>query len=204
MLKNKTLKKIKSNDYPILLLQENLSGDIKDDFDKNLNLYESKSNLITSSSNFVMNVNQYLVDQLADYQVDSRDYISASEHVDEMLYSGFTGPSDWKILEEIKTLDDSNKVLTNLDRLEDKRLIELYKRKLYSDNKNLLTEETIDNQKKYIREKIFNESEKVTWTTLAKARSELNKISQDERFKSMGNEIKKIEKYLDKIEKDFS
>ena len=204
LLKNKTLKKIKSNDYPILLLQENLSGDIKDDFDKNLNLYESKSNLITSSSNFVMNVNQYLVDQLADYQVDSRDYISASEHVDEMLYSGFTGPSDWKILEEIKTLDDSNKVLTNLDRLEDKRLIELYKRKLYSDNKNLLTEETIDNQKKYIREKIFNESEKVTWTTLAKARSELNKISQDERFKSMGDEIKKIEKYLDKIEKDFT
>ena len=68
------------------MLQENLSGDIKDDFDKNLNLYESKSNLITSSSNFVMNVNQYLVDQLADYQVDSRDYISASEHVDEMLY----------------------------------------------------------------------------------------------------------------------
>ena len=186
------------------MLQENLSGDIKDDFDKNLNLYESKSNLITSSSNFVMNVNQYLVDQLADYQVDSRDYVSASEHVDEMLYSGFTGPSDWKILEEIKTLDDSNKVLTNLDRLEDKRLIELYKRKLYSDNKNLLTEETIDNQKKYIREKIFNESEKVTWTTLAKARSELNKISQDERFKSMGNEIKKIEKYLDKIEKDFT
>ena len=97
------------------MLQENLSGDIKDDFDKNLNLYESKSNLITSSSNFVMNVNQYLVDQLADYQVDSRDYISASEHVDEMLYSGFTGPSDWKILEEIKTLDDSNKVLTNLE-----------------------------------------------------------------------------------------
>ena len=204
MFKNKTLKKIKSNDYPVLLLQENLSGDIKDDFDKNLNLYESKSNLITSSSNFVMNVNQYLVDQLADYQVDSRDYISASEHVDEMLYSGFTGPSDWKILEEIKILDDSNNVLTNLERLEDKRLIELYKRKLYSDNKNLLTEGIIENQKKYIRGKIFNESEKVTWTTLAKARSELNKISQDERFKSMGNEIKKIEKYLDKIEKDFT
>ncbi len=204
LLKNKTLKKIKSNDYPILLLQENLSGDIKDDFDKNLNLYESKSNLITSSSNFVMNVNQYLVDQLADYQVDSRDYISASEHVDEMLYSGFTGPSDWKILEEIKILDDSNNILTNLERLEDKRLIELYKRKLYSDNKNLLTEGIIENQKKYIREKIFNESEKVTWTTLAKARSELNKISQDERFKSMSDEIKKIERYLDKIEKNFS
>ena len=204
MFKNKTLKKIKSNDYPVLLLQENLCGDIKDDFDKNLNLYESKSNLITSSSNFVMNVNQYLVDQLADYQVDSRDYISASEHVDEMLYSGFTGPSDWKILEEIKILDDSNDVLTNLERLEDKRLIELYKRKLYSDNKNLLTEGIIENQKKYIRGKIFNESEKVTWTTLAKARSELNKISQDERFKSMGDEIKKIGRYLDKIEKNFS
>ena len=42
-----------------------------------------------------MNINQYLVDQLADYQVDNRDYLSASEHVDEMLYSGFTGPSDW-------------------------------------------------------------------------------------------------------------
>ena len=48
-----------------------------------------------------MNVNQYLVDQLADYQVDSRDY-AASEHVDEMLYSGFTGPSDWKILKKLK------------------------------------------------------------------------------------------------------
>ena len=41
-------------------------------------------------------------------------------------------------------------------------------------------------------------------TTLAKARSEFNKISQDERFKSKGNEIEKIEKYLDKIEKNFS
>ena len=67
-----------------------------------------------------------------------------------------------------------------------------------------MTKGIIENQKKYIRGKIFNESEKVTWTTLAKARSELNKISQDERFKSMGDEIKKIERYLDKIEKNFS
>ena len=90
LFKNKILKKIKSNDYPILLKYDHLDDALKQKFSINENNYDAKFNLLNSASNFIMNINQYLVDQLADYQVDSRDYLSASEHVDEMLYNGFT------------------------------------------------------------------------------------------------------------------
>ena len=90
-----------------------------------------------------MNINQYLVDQLADYQVDSRDYLSASEHVDEMLYNGFTGPSDWAKIKMMDNLHSSKDILDAMNELEDNRLVELYKRKLYSDKRSLLPDQMI-------------------------------------------------------------
>ena len=151
-----------------------------------------------------MNINQYLVDQLADYQVDSRDYLSASEHVDEMLYNGFTGPSDWALIKKIDELNEIDDILTKLGTLEDKRLVELYKRKLYSDKRELLTQENINNYRDYIANKIFTDSEKVPWTTISKAKEELVKASNDSRFADMKDEVQIIKKYIDDLEKDFS
>ena len=151
-----------------------------------------------------MNINQYLVDQLADYQVDNRDYLSASEHVDEMLYNGFTGPSDWALIKKIDALNRIDDILSNLETVEDKRLVELYKRKLYSDKKELLTEENIAHYRNYIANKIFNDSEKVPWTTISKAKAELLKASNDSRFADMRDEVEIIKKYIDQLEKEFS
>ena len=197
------LKKVKSNDYPIFLLEHHLDGPIRDRYIANKEDYKIKTDLLSSSSNFIMNINQYLVDQLADYQVDSKDYMQASDHVDEMLYSGFTGPSDYAKIKKIDNLNDSSEILQILDTLEDKRMIELYKRKLYSDKRALLTDDQIDEYRGYIADKISNDSDKVPWTTLSKARSELIKASQDERFSNMTEDVKRIEEYLDKLEKNF-
>jgi len=204
LFKNKILKKIKSNDYPILLKYDHLDDVHKQKFSINENNYDAKFNLLNSASNFIMNINQYLVDQLADYQVDSRDYLSASEHVDEMLYNGFTGPSDWALIKKIDELNEIDDILTKLGTLEDKRLVELYKRKLYSDKRELLTQENISNYRDYIANKIFNDSEKVPWTTISKAKAELVKASNDSRFTDMKDEIEIIKKYIDDLEKDFS
>jgi len=151
-----------------------------------------------------MNINQYLVDQLADYQIDNRDYLSASEHVDEMLYNGFTGPSDWLKIDELEKINDTTELTKQLNSIEDKRLVELFKRKMFSDKKYMLTDEALDKHKKYISQKIFNEEEKLPWTTLSKARQELIKASSDERFQNMSDEFTAIENYLDEIEKEFS
>ncbi len=203
LFRSKVLKKVKSNDYPIFLLEHHLDGPIRDRYIANKEDYKIKTDLLSSSSNFIMNINQYLVDQLADYQVDSKDYMQASDHVDEMLYSGFTGPSDYAKIKKIDNLNDSSEILQILDTLEDKRMIELYKRKLYSDKRALLTDDQIDEYRGYIADKISNDSDKVPWTTLSKARSELIKASQDERFSNMTEDVKRIEEYLDKLEKNF-
>ena len=175
----------------------------KKEYLENKGLYEERANLVKSSSNFIMNVNQYLVDQLADYQIDSRDYMSASEHVDEMLYNGFTGPSDWKKIQQLGNVDNPHDLSKELDSLEDKRLVELYNRKMYSDRSNMLTEETRNRYEEYISDKISNIEEKLPWTTLKKARSELEKASIDPRFSDMQDQVKKIDEYLSDIEKKF-
>jgi len=203
LFKNKILKKIKSNDYPIFLEEQHMNAEQRERYKKNKELYKAKSKLIKSSSNFIMNINQYLVDQLADYQVDSRDYMSASEHVDEMLYNGFTGPSDWKKIQNLEKINSPYDLSKELDLLEDKRLVELYKRKMYSDKSNMLTEEAKNRYKTYISNKISNNEEKLPWTTLAKARSELQKAATDSRFDDMQDQFKKIEKFLSNIEKKF-
>ena len=203
LLKNKVLKKIKSNDYPIFLKDIHLDNQSRVRFEEKRKSYEEKIKLIRSSNNFMMNINQFLVDQLADYQVDNRDYLSASEHVDEMLYSGFTGPSDWKKIKELSSLENSKDIFNKLDSLEDKRLVELYKRKLYSEQSDLLPNDFIKKYKEYLLNKISSDEEKIRWTTLIKARNDLKKANNDERFSGMSNEIKNIEKYLDKIENKF-
>jgi exonuclease I len=204
LFRNKTLKKIKSNDYPIFLGIEHMSDVLKQKFSKDKKDYIDKAKLIHSSTNFVMNINQYLVDQLADYQVDNRDYLSASDHVDEMLYNGFTGPSDWLKVERLRDIHDAQDLSKQLECLQDKRLIELYKRKMFSDKKNMLTNEALNKHREYISQKIFNEEEKLAWTTLSKARQELSKASADERFQNMTVEFTAIEKYLNEIEKEYS
>ena len=52
--------------------------------------------------------------------------------------------------------------------------------------------------------KIFNDSEKVPWTTISKAKAELVKASNDSRFTDMKDEVEIIKKYIDDLEKDFS
>ena len=106
-----------------------------------------------------------------------------------------------KKIDELNEIDD---ILTKLRTLEDKRLVELYKRKLYSDKKELLTQENINNYRDYIANKIFNDSEKVPWITISKARVELVKASNDTRFADMKDEVEIIKKYIDDLEKDFS
>ena len=203
LFKNKILKKIKSNDYPIFLEEKHMNNIQKKEYIENKGLYEERANLVKASSNFIMNVNQYLVDQLADYQIDSGDYMSASDHVDEMLYRGFTGPSDWKIIQQLSKIDNAHDLDKVLNSLEDKRLVELYKRKLYSDRNDLLTEETRKEHQDYIKDKISNIGEKLPWTTLAKARRELDKAITDSRFSGMEDQFKKIDNFLNNIEKKF-
>ena len=129
--------------------------------------------------------------------------MSASEHVDEMLYNGFTGPSDWKKIQQLGNVDNPHDLSKELDSLEDKRLVELYNRKMYSDRSNMLTEETRSRYEEYISNKISNIEEKLPWTTLKKARSELEKASVDSRFSDMQDQVKKIDNYLSDIEKKF-
>ena len=120
-----------------------------------------------------------------------------------MLYNGFTCPSDWKKIQNLENINSPYDLSKELDLLEDKRLVELYKRKMYSDKSNMLTEEAKNRYKTYIRDKISNNEEKLPWTTLAKARSELQKAATDSRFNDMQDQFKKIEKFLSNIEKKF-
>ena len=203
LFKNKILKKIKSNDYPIFLEEKHMNNIQKKEYLGNKGIYEERANVVKASNNFIMNVNQYLVDQLADYQIDSGDYMSASDHVDEMLYRCFTGPSDWKIIQQLSKIDNAHDLDKELNSLEDKRLVELYKRKMYSDRNDLLTEETRKEHQDYIKDKISNIGEKLPWTTLAKARRELDKAITDSRFSGMEDQFKKIDNFLNNIEKKF-
>ncbi len=203
LFKGKILKKIKSNDYPILLKEDQLTGGYKEEYLKNKKIYEKRKKDIQSNTNLVMNINQYLVDQLADYQVDSRDYTSASDHVDELLYSGFTGPSDWKKVEKLAKENDFNSISRILNEFEDTRLPELYKRKLYSDKKELLPVNLVEQQAEYISNKIFNDDLKVPWNTLQKAKQELQKAKDDKRFSNMSADIDNIRAYLSDIESNY-
>ena len=186
-----------------MLQEKHMDDSERKKFEVNTKLYKDRANTIMSSNNFIMNINQYLVDQLADYQVDNRDYLSASDHVDEMLYSGFTGPSDWEKIKQLNNLQNIKEISIKLDSLEDQRLVELYKRKMYSENTDLLPKDFIKKHREYISNKISTDDEKIRWTTLSKARNDIEKANNDKRFSNMKNEIKNIEDYLKKIENKF-
>ena len=203
LFKNKIIKKVKSNDYPIFIQEEHLSEQNRDKYNLHKKEYVEKRNIIQSSTNFIMNVNQFLVDQLAEYQIDSSDYSSASDHVDELLYSGFTGPSDWKKIDKLNNENDTNKILAALSDFEDPRIPELYRRKLFSDKRESLPTDILQQQKEYIKGKVFNEDTKVRWTSLSKARNELEKAEDDERFIDMKSDFKAIRDYLNEIESDY-
>ena len=74
---------------------------------------------------------------------------------------------------------------------------------MYSDRSDMLTDETRNRYEEYICNKISNIEEKLPWTTLKKARSELEKASIDPRFSDMQDQVKKIDEYLSNIEKKF-
>ena len=74
---------------------------------------------------------------------------------------------------------------------------------MYSDRNDMLTEETRKKHQDYIKDKISNIGEKLPWTTLAKARRELDKATTDSRFSGMEDQFKKIDNFLNNIEKKF-
>ena len=87
--------------------------------------------------------------------------------------------------------------------LKDTRLPELYKRKLYSDKKELLPVNLVEQQAEYISNKIFNDDLKVPWNTLQKAKQELQKAKDDKRFSNMSADIDNIRAYLSDIESNY-
>ncbi len=191
--KQKIIKLLKSNKAPILFSRTYIKNNpcFKDtEFDK----LSKEADKAKSSTSFIDNLNQALVDRLDDFQVNQPQ----PEYLEKTLYSGFSGPTDRLKMKNFRNEKDPKKKYKISNEFEDKRLKEISKRIIYSEYPDELTDNERDQRQAFIARKVFDEEKdiKVEWCTIKKAKEAINNLRENEKFKNEEDYINEIEEYI--------
>ena len=190
--KQKIVRLYGSNKSPIIigasfLRSKNLLSD-KDD-----NIFKERSELIKKNDSFINKLNHALVERYEDFQITR----SPSDFLEEQIYNGeFYSSGDKQRISRFKECNDPKEKLNISKDFKDRRLREICYRILFAESPNVFPEKDLKARKSFIADKVFSEEEKVPWCTLEKAKGELDKIKNNDKFKEDSVYISEIEDFL--------
>ena len=168
----KAIRKIRSNASPVILAAD----DILEFFEttaESLETYKERAGALVGNHAFQSRVG----DALARISDDAAEGREESPYIEEQIYSGFLTPQDKARLVEFRKSNWESR-LTIVNSLADPRYRELGIRVIYCERPEILEEVDRNRMDNWVKQQIFNPDPKVPWTTLNKARLELEEISK--------------------------
>ena len=190
--KQKIVRLYQSNKSPIIvsanfLRSKNLLSD-KDD-----NIFKERSELIKKNDSFINKLNHALVERYEDFQITR----SPSDFLEEQIYNGeFYSSEDKQRINRFKECNEPKERFGISKEFKDRRLREICYRILFAESPSVFPEKDLKARKSFIADKVFCEEEKVPWCTLEKAKGELEKIKNNDKFKDDSVYISEIENFL--------
>jgi len=197
--KQKIVRLYQSNKSPIIisasfLRSKNLLSDEDD------NIFKERSELIKKDDSFINKLNHALVERYEDFQITR----SPSDFLEEQIYNGeFYSSEDKQRISRFKQCNDPEERFGISKEFKDRRLREICYRILFAESPNVFPEKDLKARKSFIADKVFCEEEKVPWCTLEKAKEELEKIKNNDKFKDDSRYISEIENFLSLEEKRY-
>jgi len=190
--KQKIVRLYQSNKSPIIisakfLRSNNLLSDKED------NIFIERSDLIKKNDSFINKLNHALVERYEDFQITR----SPSDFLEEQIYNGeFYNSEDKQKISRFKQCTDPQERFNISKEFKDRRLREICYRILFAESPSVFPEKDLKARKGFIADKVFCEEEKVPWCTLEKAKVELEKIKNNDKFKDDSLYISEIEDFL--------
>ena len=190
--KQKIVRLYQSNKSPIIisasfLRSKNLLSDKED------NIFKERSELIKNNDSFINKLNHALVERYEDFQITR----SPSDFLEEQIYNGeFYSSEDKQRISRFKQCNDSEERFSISKDFKDRRLREICYRILFAESPSVFPENDLKARMNFIADKVFCEEEKVPWCTLEKAKEELEKIKNNDKFKDDTAYICEIEDFL--------
>ena len=190
--KQKIVRLYQSNKSPIIisasfLRSKNLLSDKED------NIFKERSELIKNNDSFINKLNHALVERYEDFQITR----SPSDFLEEQIYNGeFYSSEDKQRISRFKQCNDPEEKLSISKDFKDRRLREICYRILFAETPSVFPENDLKARMNFIADKVFCEEEKVPWCTLEKAKEELEKIKNNDKFKDDSAYICEIEDFL--------
>ena len=190
--KQKIVRLYQSNKSPIIisasfLRLKNLLSDKED------NIFKERSELIKNNDSFINKLNHALVERYEDFQITR----SPSDFLEEQIYNGeFYSSEDKQRISRFKQCNDPEEKFSISKDFKDRRLREICYRILFAETPSVFPENDLKARMNFIADKVFCEEEKVPWCTLEKAKEELEKIKNNDKFKDDSAYICEIEDFL--------
>tara|TARA_B100001564_G_scaffold171230_1_gene143939 strand:+ start:19 stop:1458 length:1440 start_codon:yes stop_codon:yes gene_type:complete len=197
--KQKIVRLYQSNKSPIIisasfLRSKNLLSDKED------NIFKERSELIKNNDSFINKLNHALVERYEDFQITR----SPSDFLEEQIYNGeFYSSEDKQRISRFKQCNDSEERFSISKDFKDRRLREICYRILFAESPSVFPENDLKARMNFIADKVFCEEEKVPWCTLEKAKEELEKIKNNDKFKDDSAYICEIEDFLSSEEERY-
>tara|TARA_B100000586_G_scaffold228024_1_gene176119 strand:- start:564 stop:857 length:294 start_codon:yes stop_codon:yes gene_type:complete len=86
---------------------------------------------------------------------------------------------------------------------EDPRLREIAYRIIYAESPEILSKQQLKDRKNFIAEKALSKEEKVDWCTIDKAKKDISKLKENDKYQNQKEFIDEIEKYIFSEEKRY-
>ncbi len=87
---------------------------------------------------------------------------------------------------------------------EDPRLREIAYRIIYAESPEILSKQQLKDRKNFIAEKALSKEDKVDWCTIDKAKKDISKLKEKDKYQNQKEFIDEIEKYILSEEKRYN
>jgi exodeoxyribonuclease-1 len=196
--KNKIIKLIYINQSPIILNSDYIK-ETKIFSDIELNKFKLQSQNLSKQESFINNLNQALVDRQDDRAVNQ----AVPTELEAQIYSGFSSNQDKEKMKNFKNCTELEKKYIMSKEFEDPRLREIAYRIIYAESPEILSKQQLKDRKNFIAEKALSKEEKVDWCTIDKAKKDISKLKENDKYQNQKEFIDEIEKYIFSEEKRY-
>ena len=197
--KQKVIRLIKSNRFPIMLNKDYLKNIHHFKKDINSATHGNRAKKIKSAENFIDRVNQSLVDRWEGFQTSQ----APSDYLEKQIYQKFPGSDDRDKMKEFNSSTDPINKLRVSSQLNDDRLKQFAKRIMYNEYPDELTDREKQRNQKSIAEKVFSEDKYVPWCTISKAKESIDSIKNLDEYQGQKDYIRQIEEFIKLEEKKY-
>ena len=198
--KNKPIRILKTNNSPIILSSSYIKQ--KNIYTKEeISEYNKKSEYVTGDEfeGFRGRLEFQLKEKLQAHHGKDRPH-----ELEKQLYGGpFFSDSDKAKMKIFKNIHEPHERYKLSKEFEDKRLREISYRIIFSECPDILPDEKQKERKQFIHAKVFSTTGKEDWCTIDKAKDELAKIKDSNKYVNHKDYIDEIEKYIHSEEEKY-